>query len=416
MRRARQTGSQPWALGPLLWALAILWINVERIEAGSFLSVNEGLPNAVTHPSNYDPTVGGVVTVSVCIDPAAPHAAAMEIPVKNIVRVINDLTPVSPNLILGAFNNIPIDKIDFESLTLHEFGHCIGLHHPNVGVQAGVSGPPFVDADFTQSGDGANNDFSFNETSTIVSDGADGVIGSSDDVRSDDVNFHWFVGGVNNPFAALPPTIDSTTYTRTGSLPGGHTFAANAGRAVGTLLGIPDTEAVMQQGQFFDEDQRALQADDVATLRFAMAGLDELTGTGDDYTINMVYAGMTTICDIRVESGPVGLGECATGVAFTDPTFADLNHLTITSAVFTYEPGRTDWFFNQVVGGCGVGNDTLAVTGMDTGVETYEACVSITIGAYTAGASSMVTARAPLIVIENDTTLGGTFVAENALP
>jgi len=81
--------------------------------------------------------------------------------------------------------------------------------------------------------------------------------------------------------------VDSSTYARSAaSLPAGHLFAANGDRDVATfILNTPATEAVMQQGTFFSELQRTVTPDGIATLDFAMAGLDEIAGTADDYTI-----------------------------------------------------------------------------------------------------------------------------------
>ncbi len=113
-------------------------------------------------------------------------------------------------------------------------------------------------------------------TCSISTPVADGISGSSDDIRDDDDNLHWFRKSNNNPFT-IAATVDASTYSRNlGDLPGGHSFAANADRTVGTLLGaVANTEAVMQQGTYIDEAQRTLGHDDVATLRYAMSGINE---------------------------------------------------------------------------------------------------------------------------------------------
>ena len=315
----------------------VVGLAAEPAQAGGFVFSGDtnGL-NVVTHPSHYDGT-GGHLTVEVCIDPAAVNADAMVIPVQNIVRVINALEEKSPNLFFGANNDIPSGSIDFESLTLHEFGHCIGLAHPNLGVVTGVSG---ANTDYTRSTRGGNSQYDFGT-------GADGVIGSSDDVRGDDVNLTWFPTATNNPFLT-PATVDSATYSRDpADLPAGDTFAANASRAVGAALGYASTEAVMQQGQGSDEDQRALAADDVATLRYAMTGLDEIAGTADDYTFSLAYAGKTTDCDIVVRSADTGFGSCSFGGTFPDHVNYP-NHISITTGTFTYNSADFNWYFNQV--------------------------------------------------------------------
>ena len=148
-------------------------------------------------------------------------------------------------------------------------GHCLGLAHPNLASESGLTGS---DQNYTRSTDGANDVFD-------LDDGTDNVIGSSDDIRGDDVNLHWFRKLNNNPFT-IAPTVDSTTYSRDlADLPMGHSFAANADRNVANELLVPNTEAVMQQIIVGNEARRQLSHDDVATLSYGMAGLDETEGT-----------------------------------------------------------------------------------------------------------------------------------------
>jgi len=375
--------------------------------AGSYLLAGEtnGL-DIITHPSGYT-GAGGVLDVEVCIDSSAADATAMEISVKNIVKEINNMTASTPNQLFGADNNIPFGAIDFESVALHELGHCTGLGHPNLGFQLGVV--EGVDTNYTQSGDGANDTFAFD-------DGVDNVIGSSDDQRDDDQNLHWFEKDVNNPFLETA-NPQSSNYSRdVADLPSSHDFAANADHDVGVLLGYTDTQAVMQQGIFSDEDRRSLQADDVTTYRMGMTGLDEIASTGDDYTINVVYGGIkadTSNCDIVIESETVGVSVCSVGAMFLSAS-----HLAITNATIRYNSDLT-WFFNTVLNtGCSVGDNDLTfsnVTHNDT--QSHEACVSITYGPdYVVGPSGDVTATAPLITLGPGTTINGTFTAYSSVP
>ena len=148
---------------------------------------------------------------------------------------------------------------DFESVALHELGHALGLGHPNLEVSIRVGD------DYTNSTTGANGTFD-------LARGPDGILGSRDDQRGDDLNLHWFRKSNNNPFT-IDSTIDSTTYSSdVKDLPAGHNYPANANRRVGAALGVANTEAVMQSGLFADEARRTLNHDDVATLRFAMSG------------------------------------------------------------------------------------------------------------------------------------------------
>ncbi|MEM9555716.1 MAG: hypothetical protein AAGC60_15790 [Acidobacteriota bacterium] len=301
--------------------------------AGGFLIASESNPDLITHPDGYTGS-GGEVEVTLCIDPASANAAAMEISVRNIATTINDLQAISPNLRSGGNNNIPSGNFDFESVALHEVGHCIGLAHPNLGSQSGVTS-----TNSTNAGNGANN--VFNED-----DGADNVFGSADDVRGDDVNLHWFRVADNNPFV-LGSIVDVSTYSvELGDLPGGDLFPANADRTVGSsIFGVVGTEAVMQQGSLADEDQRQWAADDVAMLRLGMSGVDEVQGTADDYTIRARYAGLTTACDVvlRFDNAATGFARCS-----VSGSSINTDHFQITSATASFNTGF-NWFFNDVL-------------------------------------------------------------------
>ncbi|MCP4203887.1 MAG: hypothetical protein GY769_18375 [bacterium] len=375
--------------------------------AGSFVFAGEanGL-DVITHPPGYT-GVGGVLDVEVCIDSTAANAALMAIPVQNIVFEINNMTASTPNLLFGGNNNIPAGVVDFESLTLHELGHCTGLAHPNLGFEMGVV--EGANTNFTQATDGANNMFAFDA-------GVDTVIGTSDDQRGDDQNLHWFEKLVNNPCIGVA-NPESSNYSRlVADLPGGHDFAANASRDVCSAVSVADTEAVMQQGQGSDEDQRSLQADDVATYRMGMTGLDEIAGTADDYTINMVYGGIkadTSGCDIVIRSATTGFGSCSFGGSFIGAS----DHIRMTNPTFSYNSNLT-WFFNQVLNsGCSVGDIDLTFTGTHNNTQNHEACNSITYGpSYTVGASGVVTATAPSVILANGTMVIGQFTADSSVP
>lgn len=373
--------------------------------AGAFIFADESSPNRITHPSGYI-GIGGVLDVEVCIDATAADAGDMEISIKNIVAQLNGMTAVTPNLFFGVENNIPADAVDFESLVLHELGHCTGLDHPNLGDQDGVSGS---DTDYTSTGDGANDTFSFDS-------GADTVIGSKDDQRDDDQNLHWFRKGVNNPFLEVV-SPQSSNYSRdVADLPVSDAFVANAGRDVGALLGFANTEAVMQQGQYYDEDQRSLQADDVATYKMGMTGLDETASTADDYTINMVYGGIkadTSNCDIVIESTTSGFGACSISGSSGDGI-----HFRITSATFSYN-SELNWFFNDILNtNCSVGDDDLVISNVThNNTQNHKACNSITYGPdYVVGPSGVVTATAPWIILGPNTSINGVFTAITAVP
>ncbi|MEN8803477.1 MAG: putative Ig domain-containing protein [Thiogranum sp.] len=302
--------------------------------AGAFIFAGElfGV-DVVAHPTSYSGQ-GGTLTVRVCIDPLSANAAAMEIPVQNNITIYNRLQPTTGNLVSGANNNIPSGHVDFESVALHELGHCIGLAHVNAASESGLAGN---NQNYTKATDGVNNQLDINP-------GADGIIGSHDDSRGDDVNLHWYRKLNNNPFT-IDATVDSSSYARALSdLPVGHSFAANADRTLASSMGFANTEAVMQQLTFTDEAQRTLGHDDVATLLYAASGRNELAGDGDDYTINLEYGGISNIdCDVNLKFDNTQTGFAVCQAGGSSPPGSD--HVSITSANIFF---NTDfnWFFN----------------------------------------------------------------------
>lgn len=278
----------------------------------------------VTHPIGYKPNAASPpssFSINVCIVPGTPNETAMVIPVQNIVDRYNLLIPTFPNIRFGDLSNF--SNIDFESVALHELGHCNGLSHPNAASESGL---PSAQSESTKAREGAN-------TVLNVDAGPDTFFGSPDDNRGDDVNLHYFEIGVNNPFL-LPLKVDSSTYSRIASdLPDGDTFAANADRDVAAhvfsliskdcsgSVSLSDRciEAVMQQGTSNGETQRSLAADDVATLMYARTGVDRVAGNTDDYIPTLIYSGVTNLsdCDITVafDDSKTGFGVCSSVVS-----------------------------------------------------------------------------------------------------
>jgi len=308
--------------------------------AGAYIFAGEANGvDIVTHPSTYT-GAEGVVTVRICIDPSSLNATDMEYSVQNNIAVFNQLTPTLGNVQLGSNNIVPSNAIDFESVALHEIGHCLGMAHANLGNLEGLTN---AQQDYTNSTDGTGVD------GFIFGAGPDGVIGSSDDVRGDNVNLHWFRRSNNNPFT-IDTKVDSITYSRDlMNLPAGHNFSANADRDVASLMGLPVSEAVMQQGTFFGETQRALGHDDVATLRYAASGVNELENDPnnpnqkDNYSIVLEYGGISsTNCDVSMSmTNTTGFASCTVGGAYVDAP----NHLRVTDATIVFGDGF-NWFFN----------------------------------------------------------------------
>ena len=303
--------------------------------AGAYIFSSGGNPDIITHPTPYTGT-GGTITVSVCIAPTSESIADMETSVRNTIFTWNQLNAVSPNLLFGGDNDIPGGAVDYESTLVHEVGHCLGLAHPNAATESGLGG---ADRNYTKADEGPNNVFDLDP-------GVDGIRGSSDDVRGDDINLHWFSPD-NNPYTLVEP-VDTSNYSNDlVDLPGGHLFAANADRDVGASLGFPNTEAVMQQGAFSDEDQRQLGIDDIAMIRLAAAGVDETAATADDYTLELVYGGVASGCDITVQITGNSFAFCS-----VSGTGIGGNHVRVTNAtVQMASTSNTNWYFNQVPAG-----------------------------------------------------------------
>ncbi len=303
-------------------------------DANSFAYVFAGEANGVdivTHALGYN-GLGGNLVISVGIDPTSTFAAQMVIPTQNVVNTWNGLVPTTGNI---SSAGIGASQVDFESTLLHEMGHSLGLAHTNLGVQTGVSGS---NTNYTISTDGANNTFDFNP-------GADGIIGTADDIRGDDVNLNYFRRADNNPVSIGAGVVDSTTYSRNlADLPVGNTYSANADRAVAAALGFVNTEAVMQQGAFTNEHQRTLGMDDVAGLLYANAGIDEIAGTLDDYTVTLDFVGLDAGADIVIDFDNA---QTTFAVSQSNGSLLTADHAVITSTAIFFNTG-SNWFFNQV--------------------------------------------------------------------
>ena len=295
--------------------------------------------DTIVHPSGYSGT-GGVLRVTLGLHPDfASLEQDFEFSFQQTVSLWNRMLSMTANLEASA--EVPaVGGTDIWGTLTHEVGHALGLAHPTLGAQTGVSGQ---DTNYANSTAGLNGVFDLNA-------GADGIRGSSDDLRSDDENLNYFKKADNNPLT-LPASniIDSTTYSRNlADLPVGDTYAAISEGAVASgEFSLTDTEGMMVSGGGLVPGlvRRALTADDVAGIRYAMSGLDEIQGTADDYTVELVYVGVSSSADIVVRFDQTG-GYAATGIS---TQLISGNHRRITPGrIINYNPnlpnGRT-WYF-----------------------------------------------------------------------
>ena len=189
-----------------------------------------------------------------------------------------------------------LDGVDFFGTLIHEFGHTLGLAHPTL-IPAGLDLERGV-GKFTTAMPGPNGKLDLDE-------GQDGLRGSADDVRGDDVNAVYFKKSDNNPYT-LPENniVDSTTYSREpGDLPSGDRSPNVSSREVAAkVFSLPSTEGMMVSGGSLIPGQvrRGLTPDDVAGIRYAMSGLDEIQGTSDDYTLKVAYVGVDDAADVMI--------------------------------------------------------------------------------------------------------------------
>jgi len=317
-------------------------------DAGAFLIGNGQAANAVMHVRGYpsgSPSNVGNLVVTVCLNPAAPNAA--EQPIENAVAEFNRFQGINGNVTSGPGPG----QTDFESVMLHELGHCMGLDHNTLGPSELGSGD-FGNAQlyYTKS---LPNVGGFN-----TDDGVDNVRASRDDVRVDDTNLHWFRNGVNNPFADLPATVDQNTYSVSLlNLPVGHLYAEAAtshspcapqsAATTSSLPGrVPLTQSVMMPVLCSSNAVRKLSKDDEAQFRIARAGYNGAAGNADDYTWTMQYVGRTTDCHIPislVSDAETGFAQCNVGFLLPGNGSGD----GVLTQMQLIARSSVNWFFNQ---------------------------------------------------------------------
>ena len=139
------------------------------------------------------------------------------------------------------------NKYDIESVTLHEMGHSLGLAHTNLASESGFTPPQSEATSAFKNNDGAYN----------VNPGADGVYGSSDDIRGDDLNLNYF-NPSNNPFILATPADRSNYKTNIAYLPAGHRFAATGG--------ITESISLVSKRDFDEESENLNALNELAPI------------------------------------------------------------------------------------------------------------------------------------------------------
>jgi hypothetical protein len=312
----------------------------EAARAGAFIFA-EDFPDAITHPQVYSGSGGERPDLTVCLDRSVNSILTQRAEpavIKAVATWNRGRSLAADNLAVG--NATDINRgFDFESVLLHELGHCQGLNHVNHASESGLSDPQANGSKSTPGPDGV-----FNQGA-----GSDGLHGSRDDLRGDDVNLHWYVRGQNNPGVFLA-IADTTTLARELiALPAGHRFAANADLQVMAALGFANSEAVMQQGTSDREAQRHLHHDDLMTLRLARSGLNRIQGNSDDYRYQLRYVGRLSNpsnadCNVRIRiDNSTGFAVCGVGA---NTIGGSTNQWRIVQAEIAMN-SSIDWYFTD---------------------------------------------------------------------
>jgi hypothetical protein len=232
---------------------------------------------------------------------------------------------------------------DFFGTLIHEFGHTLGLAHPTL-IPRGQN-LARGEGKFTTAEPGPNGKLDLDQ-------GEDGLRGSADDERGDDVNAVFFKKADNDPYT-LPESgiIDSTTYSReVEDLPEGDRSPNVSSREIARkVFALESTEGMMVSGGSLIPGQvrRGLSADDIAGIRYAMSGLDEIQGTRDDYTLKVEYVGIDDDADVMIRFDmPSGFAAAFVGTRPLSETHKAMGM----NRIINYNPkmpGNRKWFFPQ---------------------------------------------------------------------
>lgn len=332
----RPRASSRWLPGAAALMLAT------PLHAGTFIDFNQNSAAKVVHPGGYNGS-GGELTVGICLDPnALPASGDPTQAMRNVAATYNRMEAKLGNL---ADNNA--GKVDFESVLLHEIGHCIGMDHVTLGPsEIGTSDFAHPQLYFANAFKGGNGTFDTGQ-------GADGVRATRDDSRADDINRNWFRKNSNDPWEIPGATIDRGTHSvLAADLPGAYSFAEAAtsfGPCNGNqpnssgAYGRPATQNTMFPVLCTNKFVRELSPDDVTTLRVARAGRDgSQASAADNYNTRLQVVPPGPGCRITVKFvNDAGFAFCQVGGSFLTPD------IVITSAEARFQRS-VDWHFNAI--------------------------------------------------------------------
>jgi hypothetical protein len=330
-------------------ACALLLIFVPAMAgAGTFLNTTAG---KVTHAGGYAGNAGERV-VDVCLDPGfPPQSGDPAQATRNAIAEFNRFQALLGNVVNGASVGLAPGQVDYESLLMHEMGHCLGLDH-------NLLGPSEVSCSVGGTCVNSPTLFFANTFPTIGTTlaGVDGQRATGDDVRTGATNRLWYRAGSNNPFVE-PPTADRVTFVQTGSLPVGDTFAeasasfspCSQGTATvntGAANGQPNTTDIMVPILCTNNAIRDLSPNDRSMFRIARAGFDGIASTGDDYTVRLNYIGTTQAgCDIRIRFPSGGGFFCSVALLVYQNGDHSIDGPSPPATINLQR--EVNWFFNQ---------------------------------------------------------------------
>lgn len=309
-------------------ALPLLLVSVAHAGAyhlSSLPSLNQ--PGRINHTYGYSGAAQHL-TISVCADAAAADFVPF---IQLAIEWWNQKTTDVPNCV--GFCPVFIDPlprstgpVDAHNVLMHELGHCLfGLDHTN---------------NYSPDGTGSGgSDFTASYLEISIDDGDDNVRGTWDDIPTPLPGtrvVHWFRTGLNDPYLAVPGTVDNTNYTRVvqNLPPFPHRWPTNANRLSSFQLGFESSQSVMFGLGGRRSRYVGLLPDDVNTIAYAQAGLDEVIG-GDDYTYTVQFVESCSGADVRIEMSDVlgdALGDCSPSYIELPISGEPLRHYALTSS------------------------------------------------------------------------------------